>query len=249
MLSQDFPQVKVIENQDNLGYSKANNLAISISTGKYILLINPDTYVLEGSIDLLCEFMQSHSDVGIVGPKIVNRDGSFQRHCKRGIANPWEVLSYFLGLSSLFPQSRRFSGYLQGHLDQDETHYVPAISGACMLIRGELIKEIGQLDEQFFAYQEDTDYCVRAGNAGWKVAYYPASKVVHIGGRGGSREAPYRAIKEWHRSYYFYYKKYFAKQYGFIVNSLIYAMMIAKLGISLLLNLLRQEKYPGPRRG
>lgn len=249
MLEQDFPEVKTIWNSKNLGFAKANNQAIQTTRSRYVLLLNPDTLVKPGSLDLLMNYLSDHPKTGIIGPKVLNADGSFQAHCKRGEARPWEVFCYFSGLSRLFPHSPKLSGYLQGFLDEDATNNVPAISGSCMLIRREVIDQIGMLDERFFAYQEDTDYCVSARKAGWFVTYLPAAQIVHFGGKGGAGAQPFRQIFVWHQSYFRYYKKQLAQDYFFLFNWFFYALMVIKLAASLTLNLFRKNRHAGPNRG
>jgi GT2 family glycosyltransferase len=249
MLAQEYPEVVVITNQKNLGFSKANNQAIQAAKSeKYVLLLNPDTIVYESSLQNLFNFAEEHPQAGVIGPKVLNDDGSFQKHCKRGEGRPWETFAYFLKLSTLFPKVKLFSGYLQTHLDENLTHEVPAVSGCCMLIRRATLDTIGNLDEDLFAYQEDTEYCVRARKAGWKVFYTPAAQITHLGGKGGSRVQPYKAIYEWHRSYYIYYNKHLAKDYFFLFNWFYYVVMLFKFCFTIIVNLFRQEKYAGPNR-
>lgn len=249
MLGKDFPQVKTIWNFENLGFARANNQAIQMSQSRYVLLLNPDTLVKPCALDGLMNYLEDHPKTGIVGPKVLNSDGSFQPHCKRGEARPWEVFTYFSGLAKIFPHSPLFSGYLQGFLDEDSVHDVPAISGSCMLIRREVIDQIGTLDERYFAYQEDTDFCVSARKAGWAVTYMPAAQIIHFGGRGGAGAQPFRQIFVWHQSYYKYYNKQLAREYFFLFNWFYYALMGIKLLASLTINLFRQNRHAGPRRG
>jgi len=249
MLKEKYPEVVLIENEQNLGFAKPNNQAIAASQpGKYILLLNPDTLVYGSSLQGLVSFAEEHPKAGVVGPKVLNGDGTFQKHCKRGEARPWETFCYFLGLSRLFPKAKFFSGYLQTYLDENETHEIPAISGCCMLIRRETFNTIGGLDEDLFAYQEDTEYCVRARKSGWKVYYTPDAQITHYGGKGGSRAQPYKAIYKWHQSYYIYYNKHLAQDYFFLFNWFYYLVMLLKLCFSLFINLFRQEKHAGPNR-
>lgn len=131
------------------------------------------------------------------------------------------------------------------YLPDDQIAEVEAVSGSCMFIRREVINQIGYLDERFFAYQEDADFCYRAREAGWKIFYVPIAEVIHFGGQGGSKTQPYRAIYEWHRSYYLYYRKHLAKNYIFIINWLMYTAMGLKLTISLLRALLSSNKTVG----
>jgi GT2 family glycosyltransferase len=117
-----------------------------------------------------------------------------------------------------------------------------------MVIRREVIEQIGYLDEVYFAYQEDADFCSRARTAGWQVYYYPPAQIIHYGGRGGSRVEPYKSIVEWHRSYWIYYRKHLAKDYFFLFNWFYYLLIGLKLGFALLANSLRKNKYAGPKR-
>jgi GT2 family glycosyltransferase len=184
--------------------------------------------------------MDANPRVGICTPKMLNSDGSLQKQCRRGEARPWEVISYFSGLAKLFPKRRFFGGYLQSWYDENETHAVKAVTGACMFIRREVIEQIGYLDERFFAYQEDTDFCIRAINAGWQVYYVHTAQIIHFGGKGGSRAQPYRSVFEWHRSYYRYYRKNLARDYFFLFNWFYYLLMLVKLLAALLSTLLRK---------
>ncbi len=248
MLQHEFPAARLIRNSTNLGFSRPVNQALHQSSGRYVLILNPDTIVLPGSLNELVSYLESHPQVGICGPKVLNRDGTLQKACRRGVSRPWAAFSYFSGLSALFPHSKLFGGYLLNYLDEDAIHEVDGISGSCMLIRRQVIEDIGYLDERFFAYQEDADYCFQANKNNWKVVYLPTAQIVHFGGQGGSRVQPYRSIYEWHRSYYLYYQKNLAADYFFLFNWFYYCLMGLKLVISILANSFRSNKYAGPRR-
>ncbi|MGD8753574.1 MAG: glycosyltransferase, partial [Anaerolineales bacterium] len=122
MLQQEFPGVRLIENDDNYGFSRPLNQALRAARGRNLLSLNPDTYVHSGALDLLVDYLDDHPDVGIVGPKVLNRDGTLQKQSRRGDSRPWNTISYFTGLSKLFPKSKFFSGYLLSYIDEDETH-------------------------------------------------------------------------------------------------------------------------------
>jgi len=248
MLQADYPTAHLTMNEKNEGFTRPINQALRQSRGRYMLVLNPDTIVLPGAFNELISYMDVHTDVGICGPKVLNRDGSLQKACRRGVSRPWAAFSYFSGLSSLFPHSKFFGGYLLNYLDEDAIHEVDGVSGSCMLIRRQVIDQVGMFDERFFAYQEDADYCFQAKKAGWKVVYLPDAQIIHFGGQGGSRVQPYRSIFEWHRSYYLYYQKNLAKDYFFLFNWLYYLLMGLKLALSLFANALRSEKFAGPRR-
>lgn len=248
MLRDEFPQVRLIQNQGNEGFTRPMNQAMRAAAGRCLLQLNPDTLVHPRALDLMLGFMEAHPDAGILGPKVLNPDGSLQAPCRRGDSRPWAVISYFTGLAKLFPDKAFFNGYLLTHRDEDQTYPVDGVSGSCMLISREVVEKIGYYDERFFAYQEDADYCLRARQAGWKVYYYPQAKITHFGGQGGSRVQPYRSIWEWHRSYYLYYRKHFAADYFFLFNWLYYTAMLLKLLLSLSKNALSSSAFAGARK-
>ena len=248
MVEQEFPGVRLIQNQSNEGFTKPMNQAMRAGTGRYLCQLNPDTLILPGAIDRLVDFMDTHPEVGICGPKVLNRDLTLQKPCRRGESRPWAVISYFTGLARLFPKSPLFGQYLMSYLDEDQIYPVAGVSGSCMLIRKEVVEQIGYLDELFFAYQEDADYCLRARQAGWEVYYVPEAQIIHYGGMGGSRVEPYRSIIEWHRSYYLFYKKHYAREYFFLFNYFYYLLMFVKLLLALLVNFLRKDKFAGSRK-
>lgn len=248
MLQEEFPETIVIINQENEGFTAPMNTALRLGQGKYLLQLNPDTLAHPGAFNELVSFLNSHPDVGICGPKVLNTDGSLQSPCRRGESRPWAVISYFLRLPALFPRSKFFGGYLMNYMDEDETHTVAGVAGSCMMIRRALLTEIGYLDEQFFAYQEDTDYCLRARQAGWKIFYVPSAHITHYGGLGGSRVQPYRSIIEWHRSYWLFYRKNYAGDYFLLLNWVYYLAMLLKLGGALFVNYISKEKRAGRQK-
>jgi hypothetical protein len=248
MLHQEFPGVKFLANKTNLGYTFPMNQALRQAKGRCLLQLNPDTLILPQALEKLVGFLDTHPQVGICGPKVLNRDRSLQKPCRRGESTPWAVLTYFLGLSALFPKSKLFGQYLMNYMGEDQTHLVAGVSGSCMLIRRAVIDQIGYLDERFFAYQEDADFCLRARQSGWQVYYVPAAQIVHFGGYGGSRVQPYRSIYEWHKSYFRYYRKNLANEYFFLFNWFYYLAMFIKLFISLAINFIRTEKFAGSRK-
>jgi hypothetical protein len=248
MLQREYPEVRLVVNPDNAGYTRPMNQALRLGRGRYLLQLNPDTLVLPEAIDRLVAFMDQNPEVGICGPKVLNRDLTLQKPCRRGEPRPWAVLTYFLGLSALYPRSRFFSQYLMTYMDEDATHPVDGVAGSCMLARRAMIDQIGYLDERYFAYQEDADFCIRARQASWKVYYMPQAQIIHYGSLGGSRVQPYRSIYEWHRSYFLYYRRHLAKDYFFLFNWLYYLAMGIKLIWSLGINFFRAEKFAGSRK-
>ena len=243
-----FPRVHLIVNDANLGYSKAVNQGLRVLEARYYVLLNPDTIVLDSAFNHLIQFMDNTPEAGICSPRVLNQDGSVQYQARRGEARPWDVFSYFSGLSKLFPNNPRFSGYLLTHIDNNRISEVMAVSGSCMMIRKEVIDQIGYLDERYFAYQEDTDYCFHARQVGWKVYYVPHAEVIHYGGQGGSNINPYFSSYHWHRSYFLYYQKYLAKDYPFWFHPIYYFAMIIKFLSAMVGLIFGKEKVVGTRK-
>jgi GT2 family glycosyltransferase len=248
MLRDEFPAVQIIANATDTGYTAPMNQALRQGKGRYLMQLNPDTLVHLGALAALIDFADQHPEIGVVGPKVLNADGSMQKSCRRGDSRPWAAFSYMTGLARLFPHSKFFGGYHLNHLDEDETNPVDGVAGSCMLMRRSVAEQLGFLDERYFAYQEDADYCYRVRQAGYKVYYLPLAHVTHFGGRGGTRVQPYRSIYAWHRSYWLYYHKNFAKDYFFLFNWFYDLLILLKLALALLTNFLRREKYAGPKR-
>ncbi len=248
MLFHEFPSVSLIENPTNLGFTFPMNQALKQGKGRYLLQLNPDTLILPQAIDQMVAFMEANPEIGICGPKVLNRDRTMQKPCRRGEPTPMAVISYFLGLSARFPKSKTFGGYLLNYLDEDEISAVAGVSGSCMLIRHEVVENIGYLDERFFAYQEDADICRRTREAGWQVYYFPKAQIIHFGGQGGSGVEPYRSIIAWHKAYFQYYRKHLAKDYFFAFNWIYYLAMLLKLIVALVVNYIRKDKIVSTRR-
>ena len=229
MIHEKHSSVTLIQNNRNEGYTIPMNRAMKEADGEYLLILNPDAFVKPKAVAALANFLDLHPEVGIAGPKVLNVDGTFQKSCRRGVARPWNVISYFTGLAARFPDNSKYTGYHLSHLDENILNEVDGVSGSCMMIRRNLIDKIDCFDERFFAYQEDSDYCFRAKAAGWKIYYVPEAEVIHDAGRGGSAAYKYRSLFEWHRSYYLLYKKHFSADYFPLVNGLFYSAMLGKL--------------------
>ena len=234
MIHEKHSSVTLIQNNRNEGYTIPMNRAMKEADGEYLLILNPDAFVKPKAVAALANFLDLHPEVGIAGPKVLNVDGTFQKSCRRGVARPWNVISYFTGLAARFPDNSKYTGYHLSHLDENILNEVDGVSGSCMMIRRNLIDKIDCFDERFFAYQEDSDYCFRAKAAGWKIYYVPEAEVIHDSGRGGSAAYKYRSLFEWHRSYYLLYKKHFSADYFPLVNGLFYSAMLGKLLITVI---------------
>lgn len=227
MVKSLFPMVQVIQNRANVGFSRANNIVISQSRSDYILLLNPDTLVIGDAIERVLRFMEKHPEVGIAGCKVLNRDGTLQLACRRSIPTPKVAFCRLIGLSRLFPQSPTMAQYNMTYEDPDRTHEVDAVSGAFLMIRKKAVADIGLLDERFFLYGEELDWCLRAKRAGWAVAYYPAAQIVHYKGESTKYNSRKAAV-EFYRAMYLFHKKHFAKDHSSVTNLLIYSGILLK---------------------
>jgi GT2 family glycosyltransferase len=187
MVKQLFPKVQLIANKVNTGFSKANNQAIHLAKGKYVLLINPDTLVEEDCFEKVIQFMDSHAEAGAVGVKMIDGAGKFLPESKRGLPTPEVAFYKIFGLSALFPKSTRFGKYHLGFLSHKETHSVDVLAGAFMMIRKNVLDEIGLLDEDYFMYGEDIDLSYRITKAGYKNYYFPDTTIIHYKGESTKR--------------------------------------------------------------
>lgn len=182
MLKKKFPCFNLIENKNNVGFAKANNQAMRLAKGEYILLLNPDTVVEEDTFSKCIDFMDTHPDCGGLGIKMIDGHGKILKESKRGFPTPWASFCKMSGLTSLFPHSKRFAQYYMGHLSYEETHVVDILAGAYMMMRKECLDKIGLLDEDFFMYGEDIDLSYRITLGGYRNYYFPEAKIIHYKG-------------------------------------------------------------------
>ena len=225
MLAEKFPEVKVIANKDNVGFSRANNQAIRVSTGEYVLLLNPDTVVEDDTFTKTIAFMDSHPEAGGLGVKMVDGKGRFLPESKRGLPTPATAFYKMFGLAKLFPHSKRFARYYLGHLDNDEINEVEILSGAFMLMRRETLDKSGLLDETFFMYGEDIDLSYRIILAGYKNYYFPKTRIIHYKGES-TKKTSVNYVLVFYKAMEIFVKKHFAnegaKTYSFFINIAIY---------------------------
>lgn len=187
MLKQKYPDVILIENRENVGFGRANNQAIEKATGEIVLILNPDSFVQEDTLDILISALRSTPDAGAVGPKIIKPDGHFEPRSMRGFPTPWAAFSYLAGLSALFPRSRFFSRYLLTYLDPEREQEVDALSGCCIAVRRELLEKLRGFDGDYFMYGEDLDLCYRLKQLGYLILYTPKTRIVHFKGESTRR--------------------------------------------------------------
>ena len=184
MVRERFPDVRLIANEENVGFATANNQALREARGRYALVLNPDTILQEDTLRTLVAFMDARPDAGAVGCRILNPDGTFAPESRRAFPTPAVAFYRISGLSKLFPKSPRFGRYNLTHLPLDEVCEVDALSGSCMMVRTEAVSdgEAGLFDEAFFMYGEDLDWCYRIQQAGWRIYYTPETQIVHYKG-------------------------------------------------------------------
>lgn len=248
MVQTDFPQVRLIRNESNAGFSHANNTALRMARGKYLLWLNNDTVVFPGALDILVEFLDQRPEAGIVSPKVLNSDGTLQFQCRRGLPTLWGAFCYVSGLSRVFAKNPFFTGYLLTHLDEDRQASVDSVSGACLMGRREVLDQIGYPDEGYFMFTEDLDWCCLARQAGWQVIYLPEARIIHFGGRGGTLSRPFRATIEFHQSLWRFYQRHLARRYPFLVNWIVRLGIWMKLALALGLNLFRNVPVAGSKK-
>jgi hypothetical protein len=239
MVAAEFPEVALIRNPHNNGYSAGNNLGLRRFSfpdqpqARYAMLLNPDTVVPPDALRKMVAFADANPDVGVVGPKLVLMDGTLDKACRRAFPTPEVSFYRFAGLSKLFPKSPRFGRYNMTFLDEDQQADVDSVVGACMLVRAEAIQQAGLLDEQFFMYGEDLDWCLRikstpllvgegqgvGGKATYRVVYYP-DVIVHHVKRAASNASP-KAQYEFQRAMWLFYRKHYRQTTNPLVDKLI----------------------------
>jgi len=227
VIKEKFPEIKLIENNINVGFGKANNQALKIAKGKFILLINPDAIVREDTLVKMVQFFREHSACGLAGCKVLNPDGTLQLACRRSFPTPWVSFSKIVGLSKLFPKSKLFAKYNLTFLDENKTYEVDAVSGSFMMLRRETYSKIGGFDERFFMYGEDLDYCYRVKQAGYKVYYFAGAEVIHYKGES-TRRSPIDETNLFYDAMNLFVEKHFSS--SFIVKLILrFAIFIRRL--------------------
>ncbi|MFC9711225.1 glycosyltransferase family 2 protein [Paenibacillus sp. NPDC056933] len=239
-----YPQVQLIVNRDNTGFAKANNQGMKVTKGRYILLLNSDTIVHPDTLHTMISFMDRHPEMGASGCKVILPDGSLDKACKRGFPTPSASFYYAFGISRLFRDQPKFNQYQLGHLSPDDEYPVDCLVGAFMLVRRETIEQVGGLDETFFMYGEDIDWCYRIKEAGWGIFYYPRTYIVHYKG-GSARRKPLKITYEFHRAMWVFHRKHYAKKYNPFTNAAVWMGISLKFTLSLLRSKLSPPVRPG----
>ncbi len=225
MVQQKFPEAKLIANKVNLGFSKANNQAIRIATGEYILLLNPDTVVEEDTFIKVTEFMDQHTDAGGLGVKMIDGKGTFLPESKRGLPTPMVAFYKIFGLSTIFPKSKIFSKYHLGYLNNNEVHEIEILAGAFMLMRKKTLDKVGLLDEDYFMYGEDIDLSYRILKGGYKNYYFPQTTIIHYKGES-TKKGSVNYVRVFYNAMIIFARKHFssgnARLFSLFINLAIY---------------------------
>ncbi len=243
MLRAKFPEVILIANQKNTGFSVANNQGIAISKGEYVLLLNPDTVVQEDTFEKVIQFMDEHPDAGGLGIKMVDGKGVFLPESKRGLPTPMVAFYKIFGLSKLFPKSKTFGKYHLGYLDKNEVHEVDVLAGAFMLMRKKVLDQVGMLDETFFMYGEDIDLSYRIQLGGYKNYYYPHSSIIHYKGES-TKKSSVNYVFVFYNAMIIFAKKHFSKQNAKVFSFLINIAIYLRAGLAIISRLLQKLILP-----
>ncbi|WP_426061555.1 glycosyltransferase [Hymenobacter sp. B1770] len=229
MVKDRFPEVFLIANRDNPGFSKANNQALRRASGQYQLLLNPDTVVEEDTFRACCEFMDAHPNCGGLGVKMLDGQGQFLPESKRALPTPAVAFYKMFGLAKLMPKSRTFGRYHLGFLSPEETHEVEVLSGAFMLLRRDALDQIGLLDEDYFMYGEDIDLSYRLTRGGWKNYYFPGARIIHYKGESTKRTSV-NFVFVFYRAMVIFARKHFAPGRAGLFSLLINAAIWLRAG-------------------
>ncbi len=242
-LKRRYPHVTYIGNRDNAGFGKANNQAIRLAKGTYTLLINPDTIVRQDTLVEMFRHMEEHPETAAAGCKMLNPDGTFAHESRRSVPTPMTALWKILGLTRLFPRSKRFSAYYLGGEDENKQGRVPVLSGAFMFFRTDVLKEAGGFDEQFFMYGEDIDLCYRVRQMGWEIDYVPETSIIHYKGESTKKEN-LDYVVTFNKAMYQFFRKHYGFGYTLFFRIFILSGIVLKGVISYLSTVIRKLGQP-----
>jgi len=243
MVIEKFPEVHLIQNKSNPGFSTANNQAIKISKGEYVLLLNPDTIVEEDTFEKCINFMDTHPDAGGLGVKMIDGSGKFLPESKRGFPSPFVAFCKTFGLSSIFPKSKTFNRYHLGFLDKNKTHEIDVLAGAFMMMRKSVLDKIGLLDEAFFMYGEDIDLSYRIVKSGYKNYYYADTTIIHYKGES-TKKGSLNYVKVFYNAMIIFARKHFVGEKAKLFILMLHAAIYFRAFITLLGNFFKKIYLP-----
>ncbi len=223
-----------IQNDTNVGFGKAVNQAAKVASGEYYLILNPDTIIEESTISTFVNYIVQDSNIGMLGPKIVNSDGSLQKGSKRSFPTIKVALPKLMAFDKLFPKSKWAGRYNLNYLNPDEVHKVDAISGSCMFIRSELFTKIGGFDERYFMYGEDLDLCYQVYQMGFEVHYLPTTQIMHYQGES-VKSAPYDSLNAFYQAMILFSEKHFSKSRSILSKFVIRSGIFLRKFISIII--------------
>ncbi|NCA86086.1 MAG: glycosyltransferase [Clostridia bacterium] len=243
MVKEKFPQVKLIDNQHNVGFAKANNQAIRQAKGEYILLLNPDTVVEDDTFGKITAFMDAHPDAGGLGVKMVDGKGKFLPESKRGLPTPAVAFYKIFGLAALFPRSKTFGQYHLTYLSNDEVHSVDVLSGAFMLLRRTTLDKVGLLDESYFMYGEDIDLSYRITQGGYRNYYFPHTRIIHYKGES-TKKSSINYVMVFYKAMIIFARQHFSQKNAWLFSLLINMAIYFRAFLSILKRLLNSIMLP-----
>ncbi len=242
-LTPRFPEVHFIANDQNLGFGKANNQAIKQATGKYILLLNPDTLISEDTLRVMFHHMESHPNTGAAGCKLLNPDGSFAPESRRSVPTPTSALWKIVGLTKLFPRNKHFADYYQGWKDENEAGTVPVLSGAFMFYRAGVLNQLNGFDERFFMYGEDIDLSYRTTEAGYQIDYVPTTSIIHYKGESTKKENLDYVIV-FNKAMYQFFDKHYSYAYSFLFKLIVFLGIVVRAFSTYMGSLIKRFALP-----
>ena len=240
MVRYEFPDVQLIENSENTGFAKANNQGIAISQGRYVLLLNSDAFVEDSTLGRMVEFMDQHPEAGMAGCKLLYKDGRLQPSCSRFPTLASELYAA-TGLEKLFPKSQTFGQHLMLHWDYDDVREVDVVMGAFMLVRRQVIDEVGGMDERYFMYSEEVDWCFRIKQQGWKILFNPDAQAIHLWGGTAGRVSSLMHV-QMYRSKVQYFRKNHGVLSAILLKILIGLGCVLRLGPDVIQHLARRNQ-------
>ena len=214
-LSTSFPHINFVQLEENLGFSRANNIGFELAQGEYVLILNPDTILSQDTLEKTINFFKSDEKIGAVGCKVLNADLTFQLACRRSFPTPWNSFSKLFGLQNLFPKSKIFAQYNLTYLDEDRSYEVDALIGAFIFTKIEILKEIGGFDESYFMYGEDLDLCFKIKSKNYKIFYYHETSIIHFKGESTKR-SNINEVKHFYEAMQIFVKKHYSSSLFFL---------------------------------
>lgn len=244
-----YPDVQLVCSPVNRGFAWASNRGIERASGRHLLLLNPDTVVAPQALARAVRALEERPDIGMLGCKLVCPDGNLDKACKRGFPTPLSALYYFTGATRIAPRSKRFAQYTAGHIGENDTAVVDAVNGAFMLVRRAAVEDVGLLDERYWMYMEDLDWCYRFRERGWPVLYWPEVEVMHVKAGSSGRVRRWRVNYAFHRGMWLFYRTHYAPTRPFLVTSLVWLGVWSKLAVSASRNALRVSRHQASSLG